>query len=136
MTIDQTIFAFQRQDEFRHLVSFPDTPSAESISRYREELALLMLKEDIQSGLLPASIRSLSDVDEYTDSNMYLIDDEHPHPKARTFFDWPELQTMDIVEVVCQLRNRIDQRLPDMLGSLPELRTSADVLTVTRSFCR
>lgn len=136
MTEHEQLFSFQRQRDFRRLVAMPDSLTLESVSEYRLTLALEMLKADFKANVLPASVRTLADVDEYTDANMYLIDDEHPEPKARSFFDWPDLDTHDIFEAVNRLRNRIDACIPGLVEAIKRHDRSGDPMMAVRQICR
>ena len=62
----------------------------ENVVIYRTKVAQLWIEEDIRRGVLPADLGSLSDAHDYVDSNMYLLEEGHPCPRAGSFLEWDE----------------------------------------------
>lgn len=48
-----------------------------------------MITEDIRRGLIPESISSFSDLHDFIDTNLYLVDDNIT-PRLGSFFNWSE----------------------------------------------
>ncbi len=106
----------------------PSTLTLESLCEYRAQIAVQRIRLDQQSGILPETVSCFSELHDYVDGNMYLIDEGHPVNKMRSFFEWPELD----VDQVCRWFSRSIERVEQLLQQ-PE---SSDILAITRRFVR
>ncbi len=100
----------------------------ESLCEYRAQIAVQRIRHDQDAGILPQNILSFSELHDYVDANMYLIDEAHPVVKRRSFFEWPELD----IDQVCRWFSRSIERVEQILTQ-PE---SSDILDITRRFVR
>lgn len=55
------------------------------VVRHRLKVAACFIEEDIRRGILPEKIAGFSEVHDYVDANMYLINEGCPDPKIGSF---------------------------------------------------
>ena len=96
----------------------PEDKSESSIVRYRALVAIEWIKEDIHRGVLPSSVTSFSELHDYTDANMYLLDENHPDPRVGSFWEWDELD----VQGVCDRFNATADIVNDWLATRTYIR--------------
>lgn len=99
----------QRYREIASQLSTPDTLTLKSIISYRTEVAKLLIKEDIEQKFLPNTLSCFSDIHDYTDANLYLIDEEHQIPKAGSFFAWDDLSVSEVTDSFNQVIDTLDK---------------------------
>jgi hypothetical protein len=109
----------------------PDTLPADltlySFCDYRARVAASRIIDDIRDGILPTGTMHFAEMHDYVDANMYLIDEEHPVPLARSPYEWPQLDT----EGVCQQLNRIMAGAESILAEYQR-----GLMTITRQLVR
>ena len=106
----------------------PSVLTLESLCEYRAQIAVQRIRQDQESGILPDNISSFSELHDHVDGNMYLIDEEHPLHRMRSFFEWPELD----VDQVCRWFSHSIERVEQLLQQ-PE---PGDIIGITRRFVR
>lgn len=70
-------------------VPSPDIKDPKDLLTYRVEVAQNLIEEDIRRRVLPESISSFSELHDFIDANLYLID-ENIAPRLGSFFNWSE----------------------------------------------
>lgn len=70
-------------------VPSPDIKEPKDVLAYRVEVAQSLIEEDIQRGIIPENIGSFSELHDYIDANLYLVDD-NTAPRLGSFFNWSE----------------------------------------------
>ena len=74
-------------------------------------MAACFIEEDIRRGILPEKIAGFSEVHDYVDANMYLINEGCPDPKIGSFYEWDGWS----VDQVCEHLNLIIEALDKWL---------------------
>lgn len=66
----------------------PDTALPEDVIFYRIMVGQAWIEQDIGQGVLPSNIENFSDIADYSDHNMYLIDEDLRGSKIGSFYEW------------------------------------------------
>lgn len=69
-------------------VPMPDPLTPEAMIHYRTEIAELLILEDIRRKVLPETVKTISELHDYIDANLYLIDEERGDAIWSNFFNW------------------------------------------------
>src|SRR5690606_5208338 len=69
-------------------VPYPDTAQPADVVHYRILVGQSWIEQDFESGFLPASVASFSELGDYVDHNMYLIDEDLGESKVGSFYEW------------------------------------------------
>ena len=77
--------------------------TADAVVEYRIRIAIARIHDDVKSGFLPYLPPTFSELHDFTDANMYMIDEEHPISRAGSFYAWEELD----IDQICELLNRV-----------------------------
>ena len=78
------------QNAIKHIpVPNTDTKEPKELLIYRVEVAQNLIEEDIRRGIIPNVISSFSELHDFIDANLYLVDD-NISPRLGSFFNWPE----------------------------------------------
>lgn len=101
------------QHSVEHTVREPLSDDCSAIIRYRAEVAIAWIKEDIRLGIQPASVKTFSDLHDCVDANMYLLDEDHINPRVGSFWEWEELD----VQGVCDQFNAVIVIINDWLAT-------------------
>lgn len=86
-------------------------PSA--VVKHRLKVASCFMEEDIRRGILPEKIGGFSEAHDYTDANMYLINEGWPDPKAGSFYEWEGWSVDKICEHFNLIIEALDRWLKD-----------------------
>lgn len=106
----------------------PDTAQPEDVIRYRVLVAQVWIEQDIERGFLPADVPGFSEVGDYSDHNMYLIDEDLKGSKVGSFYEWGwEGQK------ICDHFNAVTDALEAWLKSGRE-GSAADFIDIEASF--
>lgn len=74
------------EDSFGVLLN--ENYSPVDIVRHRLITAACFIEEDISRGVLPEDVSGFSDIHDYVDANMYLINEGCTDPKVGSFYEW------------------------------------------------
>lgn len=105
METKQTTSVLEETRIFHHGIGLRGELTLESVTRYRAAVAIEWIKEDLRRGVQPENVKTFSELHDVVDANMYLLDEDHPIPKAGNFYDWEEL---DVEGVNIQLTRVMD----------------------------
>ncbi len=130
-----TCLACECPEGYRHCATLPDPLTLEGLVVYRAAVAVAMIRADQKAGFFHSTVGSYSDINEYADANMYLLDATHPIPLARSFFEWPELDIEEIMYFFDEVRDCIDDAFAEGV-LLPAPTAGHDVMSITRRMCR
>lgn len=103
---------------YNHGVGLRGELTLESVIRYRAAVAIEWIKEDLRRGVQPENVKTFSELGDTLDANMYLLDEDHPIPKAGNFYEWEELD----VQGVCDQFNRVMDIIEDWLETRDYVR--------------
>lgn len=107
-------------------IELPQTLTLHSLCDYRAKVAIQLIQEDITQGRLPEGFTSFSDLHDFVDANTYLTDESHPVSKARSFYEWEQLDVNDI----CFWNSKIIQKIENYFI---KAQTPSDLLGLTRN---
>ena len=96
---------------FHHGIGLRGELTLESVIRYRAAVAIEWIKEDLRRGVQPENVKTFSELHDVVDANMYLLDEDHPIPKAGSFYQWEEFD----VQGVCDQFIRVMDIINDWL---------------------
>ncbi|WP_370314597.1 hypothetical protein [Thalassolituus sp.] len=91
METKQATSVLEETRTFHHGIGLRGELTLESVIRYRAAVAIEWIKEDLRRGVQPENVKTFSELHDVVDANMYLLDEDHPIPKAGNFYDWEEL---------------------------------------------
>lgn len=118
METKQAISVLEETRTFHHGIGLRGELTLESVIRYRAAVAIEWIKEDLRRGVQPENVKTFSELHDVVDANMYLLDEDHPIPKAGNFYDWEEL---DVEGVNIQF-TRVMDIINDWLGTRDYVR--------------
>jgi len=118
METKQAISVLEETRTFHHGIGLRGELTLESVIRYRAAVAIEWIKEDLRRGVQPGNVKTFSELHDVVDANMYLLDEDHPIPKAGNFYDWEEL---DVEGVNIQF-TRVMDIINDWLGTRDYVR--------------
>ncbi len=91
METKQTTSVLEETRIYQHGIGLRGELTLESVIRFRAAVAIEWIKEDLRRGVQPENVKTFSELHDVIDANMYLLDEDHPIPKAGNFYDWEEL---------------------------------------------
>jgi len=106
----------------------PDTAQPEDVIRYRVLVAQAWIEQDIESNFLPADVSGFSEVGDYNDHNIYLIDESLKDSKVGSFYEWGWE-----VQKICNHFNAVAHALDAWLKS-GRKGSAADYINIEASF--
>ncbi|WP_300424613.1 hypothetical protein [uncultured Thalassolituus sp.] len=105
METKQATSVLEETRTYHHGIGLRGELTLETVIRYRAAVAIEWIKEDLRRGVQPENIKTFSELHDVVDASMYLLDEDHPIPKAGNFYDWEEL---DVEGVNIQLTRMMD----------------------------
>ena len=118
METNQATSVLEETRTFQHGISLRGELTLESVIRYRAAVAIEWIKEDLRRGVQPETVKTFSELHDVVDANMYLLDEDHPIPKAGNFYEWEEFD----VQGVCDQFNRVMDIIEDWLETRDYVR--------------
>ncbi len=83
------------------------------VVKHRLKVAACFINEDIRRGILPEKISCFSEAHDYSDANMYLINEGWPYPKTGSFYEWDGWSVDKICEHFNFIIEALDRWLKD-----------------------
>jgi hypothetical protein len=118
MEPNQAISVLEETRSFHHGIGLRGELTLESVIRYRAAVAIEWIKEDLRRGIQPEKVKTFSELHDVVDANMYLLDEDHPIPKAGSFYQWEEFD----VQGACDQFNRVMDIINDWLETRAYVR--------------
>jgi hypothetical protein len=118
METKQATSVLEETRTYHHGIGLRGELTLESVIRYRAAVAIEWIKEDLRRGVQPENVKTFSELGDTLDANMYLLDEDHPIPKAGNFYEWEELD----VQGVCDQFNRVMDIIEDWLETRDYVR--------------
>jgi len=118
METKQTTSVLEETRIYQHGIGLRGELTLESVIRYRAAVAIEWIKEDLRRGIQPENVKTFSELHDVVDANMYLLDEDHPIPKAGSFYQWEKLD----VQGACDQFNRVMNIINDWLETRAYVR--------------
>ena len=118
METNQATSVLEETRIYQHGIGLRGELTLESVIRYRAAVAIEWIKEDLRRGIQPENVKTFSELHDVVDANMYLLDEDHPIPKAGSFYQWEKLD----VQGACDQFNRVMNIINDWLETRAYVR--------------
>lgn len=91
--------------------------SIEDVISYRSVVAKRLIQEDIKRQILPENLSGFSDIHDYMDGNVYLLDEQDTEGRYASFYNWPELDVAEVINCFNRVIDNVDAWLVSHQGA-------------------